>query len=225
MRVATDDTEIVWLPNARGIAVYRENQIGRIPMDAESVQRTLRGSTGGRSGSWCRMRPRGRLRRSTNCANGNPRASWSWQRSKVSETCRKPTASGIPGPGDTVMLGIRANHAAIENPDPDLLAAVDDFDPEHDALVLGPGFSRARHSSGVRSTAPGPRRGGRWRTRRSWTNSGTTQASAAPRRPSCRSEAPAAAADLASDLGTVWVADNSEGWHGAANLRVGSLRR
>jgi len=117
--------------------------------------------------------------------------------------------------GDTVMLGMRANHAAIENPDPDLLAAVDDFDPEHEALVLGPGFSRA--SILVGRPVYGARAKEWWALEdkmivdRLWDDAGVRRA---PSAVVPVAEAPAAATDLASDLGTVWVADNSEGWHG-----------
>ncbi len=117
--------------------------------------------------------------------------------------------------GDTVMLGMRANHAAIENPDRDLLAAVDDFDREHEALVLGPGFSR--ESILVGRPVYGARPKEWWALEdktivdQLWDDAGVRRAPSAivP-----VAEAPDAAADLASDLGTVWVADNSEGWHG-----------
>ncbi|MGB9358168.1 MAG: hypothetical protein WCC01_06395 [Acidimicrobiia bacterium] len=117
--------------------------------------------------------------------------------------------------GDTVMLGIRASNAAIENPDPDLLAAIDDFDPEHEALVLGPGFSR--EATLVGRPVYGARPKEWWALEdktivdQLWDDAGVRRS---PATVVPVAEAPAAAADLASDLGTVWVADNSEGWHG-----------
>ena len=44
--------------------------------------------------------------------------------------------------GDTVMGGIRAFIDSIERPSPELMAAVDAFDPEGEAMVLPTGFSR-----------------------------------------------------------------------------------
>ena len=117
--------------------------------------------------------------------------------------------------GDTVMLGIRANHAAIENPDPELLAAVDSFDPAHEAMVLGSGFSR--EATLVGRPVYGARPNAWWALEdktivdQLWDDAGVRRA---PSAVVPVAEAPAAAADLASDLGTVWVADNSEGWHG-----------
>ncbi len=117
--------------------------------------------------------------------------------------------------GDTVMLGIRANHAAIENPDPDLLAAVDDFDPEHEAMVFGSGFSR--EATLVGRPVYGARPKEWWALEdktivdQLWDDAGVRRA---PSAVVPVGEAPAVAAELASELGTVWVADNSEGWHG-----------
>ncbi len=117
--------------------------------------------------------------------------------------------------GDTVMLGIRANNAAIENPDLDLLAAVDDFDPEHQALVVGPGFSREATLVGRPVYGARPQKWWALEDKtivdQLWDDAGVRRAPSAivP-----VAEAPDAATELASDLGTVWVADNSEGWHG-----------
>ena len=117
--------------------------------------------------------------------------------------------------GDTVMHGMRANHAAIENPDPDLLAAVDGFDPERKAMVLGSGFSR--EATLVGRPVYGARPKDWWALEdkmivdRLWDDSGVRRA---PSAVVPVAEAPAVAAELGSELGTVWVADNTEGWHG-----------
>ncbi len=44
--------------------------------------------------------------------------------------------------GDTMMTGVRAALTAVEQPSDGVLAAVDEFDPDHEAMVLGGGFSR-----------------------------------------------------------------------------------
>ena len=117
--------------------------------------------------------------------------------------------------GATVMLGMRANHAVLENPDPGLIAAVDDFDPAHEAMVLGSGLSR--ESTLVGRPVYGARSKEWWALEdkmivdQLWDGAGVRRA---PSAVVAVEEAPAAAAAIASGLGTVWVADNSEGWHG-----------
>lgn len=117
--------------------------------------------------------------------------------------------------GNTMMLGIRASIRSIEDPSVELLAAVDAFDPEGEALVLNPGFSRMGHLFGRRAYGAKPRV---WRDLEDkmiidelWDAAGVERAPSAivP-----ISDAPTAAQALAGDHGTVWVADNLEGWHG-----------
>lgn len=117
--------------------------------------------------------------------------------------------------GGTVMQSIRSHVDSIENPSDALRTAVDGFDPEGQAVNLFGAFSRrselyGRPVYGARPAA--------------WSDledkmlvdelcdaAGIRRAPAAIVRPA---DAANAAAGLASERGTVWVADNEEGWHG-----------
>jgi len=117
--------------------------------------------------------------------------------------------------GTTVMKGIRAALRAIEEPSGEVMAAVDAFDPDHEAMVFGAGFSRSSVLAG--RPVYGARPGG-WGALEDkmivdqlWDDAGVRRA---PSAVVPVAEAPTAAAGLASGLGTVWVADNTEGWHG-----------
>lgn len=117
--------------------------------------------------------------------------------------------------GRTMMEGIRAYEASIEHPSTELVEAIDAFDPEHEAIVLAGGISRTRLLGGRPFHGAKPPE---------WTDleDKTTvdelwDAAGVARAPSLVvpvEEAPGAAARLAGPLGTVWVADNTEGWHG-----------
>ncbi len=117
--------------------------------------------------------------------------------------------------GETTMTAIRAFLASIEEPSAELLAAVDAFDPAGEALILGGGFSRRRRL--FRRPVYGARPASWWALEDKmvvdelWDAAGVARA---PSRIVPVADAPEAARDLASDLGTVWVADNTEGWHG-----------
>jgi hypothetical protein len=117
--------------------------------------------------------------------------------------------------GDTQMTGIRAAIRAIEQPSDDILSAVDEFDPDNSAMVLGAGFSRSSVLVGRPVYGARPEAWGALEDKmiidQLLDDAGVSRAPSAivP-----VADAPAAAADLASDLGTVWVADNHEGWHG-----------
>ncbi len=117
--------------------------------------------------------------------------------------------------GDSIMQGVRAFVRSIDNPSPDLLRAVDEFDPDGTALILNPGFSRStklfgRASYGVREPE--------WRDLEDkmivddlWDDAGVTRA---PSEIVTVQDAPDASNGLRGELGTVWAADNKEGWHG-----------
>jgi hypothetical protein len=117
--------------------------------------------------------------------------------------------------GTTTMAGIRAFVDSIEQPSASLLAAVDAFDPDHEAMVLGQNFSRATNLAGR------PVYGYRKRSWRDledkmvvdelWDAAGVTRSPSAIVPPA---EAAPIARSLASPLGTVWVGDNRGGWHG-----------
>lgn len=117
--------------------------------------------------------------------------------------------------GDTVVETIREFFASVENPTPEVKAAVDRFDPEGSARVLAEPFATAQVMLG-RSTF-GVRRP-RWsawedkmRVDSLWDDLEIPHARYRIVDPV---DAPDAARELETELGTVWVADNSGGWHG-----------
>lgn len=117
--------------------------------------------------------------------------------------------------GDTMMAGIRNFVASVERPSAELLGAVDAFDPDRTARVLGPGFSRKAALAG--RPVFGARRPSWGALEDKTTVDSLWKAAGVPAAPAVVvpvSEASAAAQELSSDLGTVWVADNTEGWHG-----------
>lgn len=118
--------------------------------------------------------------------------------------------------GDTVMHGIRAFLDSVEHPSDELTKAVHAFDPEDGAKVLGQMFSRERTLAGRAVYGASPRQ---WQDLEDKTVADTLWDTAGiPRAPSAVVPVPdaaAAAERLAGDLGTVWVADNRDGWHGA----------
>ena len=117
--------------------------------------------------------------------------------------------------GDTVMQGIRAYLDSVEHPSSELSAAVDEFDPSGDARVITSGFGS--YATLCDRPVYDFRRPG-WVAFEDkiiidelWDASGVVRAHSAivP-----VSEASGAALRLSSGLGSVWVADNAEGWHG-----------
>ncbi len=117
--------------------------------------------------------------------------------------------------GDTMMTAIRAFLTAVEDPSDELRAAVDAFDPSGAAMVLGGGFSRrdrllGRPVYGARLAAWGALED-KTIIDELWDAAGVPRA---PSRVVPVAEAAAVAPAMASDLGSVWVADNTEGWHG-----------
>jgi hypothetical protein len=117
--------------------------------------------------------------------------------------------------GDTIMGGIRAFIDSIEHPSPELMAAVDAFDPEGEAMVLPTGFSREQELVGRPLYGGRPAEWGALEDKMILDE--LADAAGITRAPSeivAVADASAAAQRLAGDLGTVWVADNTEGWHG-----------
>ncbi len=123
--------------------------------------------------------------------------------------------------GEDMMGGIRACEAAIDSLSAEVQAQVDAFDPEGEARVIRALFSNGgtvagRHVFGGRPEAWAQLED-KMRVDALWDEVGVTRA------PSeivdVRGDAPvAAAARLDRGLGTVWVADNREGWHGGAQF-------
>ncbi|MEA2023734.1 MAG: hypothetical protein U9N79_05505 [Actinomycetota bacterium] len=117
--------------------------------------------------------------------------------------------------GDTQMSGIRSYLDSVERPSSALLAAVDEFDPDHESMVLGAEFSRHSTLAGRSVYGARPATWGALEDKtivdQLWDDAGVRRA---PSAVVPVADAFAAGVKLSSDLGTVWVADNREGWHG-----------
>ena len=117
--------------------------------------------------------------------------------------------------GNTLMEGFRSFYRSVEEPSPELVEAVDRFDPDGTAMVLGGGFSRKARLAN--RPVYGYRRP-EWRSLEDklvvddlWRTAGVTSA---PYSIVSVPDARDAHTELAGPDGTVWVADNREGWHG-----------
>lgn len=118
-------------------------------------------------------------------------------------------------PTDTMMGGIREYLSKIDNPVPSVIASVEKFDPQGDALVLIPDFHHAEQIAGRRVY------GSRSRDIEALEDKTTVDAlwddvgvERAAYEIVAVSEAPHAAARLGGPLGSVWSADSTLGWHG-----------
>lgn len=117
--------------------------------------------------------------------------------------------------GHTIVESIREFFTAVEHPSPEVQAAVDTFDPDGSARVLAEPFATAQTMLGRPTFGVRRAQWSAWedkmRVDRLWGELGIAHARY---RIVSLLEAPTAAGDLETDLGTVWVADNSRGWHG-----------
>lgn len=119
--------------------------------------------------------------------------------------------------GDTIMSGIRAfESAVVDLPEP-AQAAVDEFDPDDEAEVLFAGFGTATEIAGRPVFAPRPPE---WLDLEDkiavlevWDRAGIPTAPHRVVTPNHKDLMTAHCA-LENGAGTVWVADNREGWHG-----------
>jgi hypothetical protein len=120
--------------------------------------------------------------------------------------------------GATMMQGIRAWQAALDDLPADAHRHLDRFDPAGRAWVVGPLFMTQQEVAGRPVLGARP---AAWQALEDKTTvDALWDAAAVPRAPSRLVDLhdPAAVASAATDLdhgaGTCWVADNSSGWHG-----------
>ncbi len=117
--------------------------------------------------------------------------------------------------GDTLMRGIRAYLKSVEHPSALLLGAVEAFDPSQEAMVLGGGFSRLDTLAGRPVYGARPEAWGALEDKTTvdqlWDDAGVRRA---PSVVVPIGEAVKASLAIESQAGSVWVADNAEGWHG-----------
>ncbi len=117
----------------------------------------------------------------------------------------------------SLMDGIRAFSRSLHIPDPALVEAVDAFDPDGVAWALAPPFGLDGPFLGRRTY--GARHPGWIALEDKMTVDGLWDRAGIPRAPAEIVEvsgAEVAHRRLAGAGGTVWVADNREGWHGGA---------
>ena len=117
--------------------------------------------------------------------------------------------------GDSVMHGIRAYLGSVEHPSALLIGSVEVFDPGQEAAVLGGGFSRLDTLAGRPIYGARPEAWGALEDKTTvdqlWDDAGVRRA---PSDVVPVAEAAAASIAIGSQSGSVWVADNAEGWHG-----------
>ncbi len=121
--------------------------------------------------------------------------------------------------GDTILTSIREFYESVERPTAETQAAVDRFDPDRCAAVIAEPHATAMKMLGRPTFGVRRPEWSAWedkmRVDQLWEELGIALA---PYRIVAPSDAPEAADDLSTDLGTVWVADNSRGWHGGGEL-------
>ncbi len=119
--------------------------------------------------------------------------------------------------GESLMGRIRAMQDTFAHPPAEVRAAVDRFDPDTSARVITTPFSTAATLLG--RPVYGARRPEWVALEDKTTADELWDAAGVPRAPSRVvpvADASEVAVELAGPLGTVWVADNTEGWHGGA---------
>lgn len=132
---------------------------------------------------------------------------------------RRAVVLGTSGPG--VMGGIRSFLRAMADPPDVLRAAVEEFDPDFEAIVVGPLFAEVQHLLGRPVLGARP---WAWQALEDKTTVDPLWDRAGVRRASSRvvdarrTTLLAAADEVDRGDGTVWAADNRSGWHGGAAL-------
>lgn len=121
--------------------------------------------------------------------------------------------------GDTILSSIREFYESVEKPSAATQASVDAFDPDHTAAVIAEPHATAmkmlgRPTFGVRRFSWSAWED-KMRVDQLWQELSIAHS---PYRIVAPGDAPEAADELSTDLGTVWVADNTGGWHGGGEL-------
>lgn len=126
-----------------------------------------------------------------------------------------PTVVVEPPAGSTMMESIHFGNAALADPDPTVLAGLDEFDPDGDALVVGTFLGTTPRLAGREVLA---HRRPEWVALEDkvvvdafWDRAGVAHQ---PAMVVSREGATDAAATLDRGDGTVWAADAREGFHG-----------
>lgn len=125
----------------------------------------------------------------------------------------------MPSPPGTVMEGFRRFAGKVDDPPRHIRQAVDRFDPDGTARVLGPIFAAPEYLLGRRLYGSRP---SAWEALEDktaadeiWDEAGIARAPSEIVRLESAEEA---TARLAGPMGAVWAADNSDGWHGGGEM-------
>lgn len=125
----------------------------------------------------------------------------------------------MPSPPGTVMEGFRRFAAKVNEPPRNVRRAVEHFDSEGSARVLGPLFAVPEYFLGRRLYGSRP---SAWEELEDktvadgiWDEAGVARA---PSEVVRLEDVADATARLGGPLGAVWAADNSDGWHGGGEM-------
>ena len=123
--------------------------------------------------------------------------------------------------GDTIMGGIRASMAALNDLPPEALAQIEAFDPKGEARAIGSLFDAGDPIGGRAKFGARARACQRLEDKTTidalWDRLGVRRAPREIVRAE-RSALTSASAKLDQGLGAVWVGDNKEGWHGGGEF-------
>jgi hypothetical protein len=139
------------------------------------------------------------------------------------EIAQDPRMSSVTMPFEASSMqdGIHRTDALLQDLPDDARAKIEAFDPRHTAHVLGPIWMSGSEIAGRSVLGARPKS---WQAYEDkmiaaalWQRAGITQA---PSQivPTRLADLRAASEVLDQGMGTVWVGDNTEGWHGGANL-------
>ncbi|HEY5889523.1 MAG TPA: hypothetical protein VIW94_02330 [Acidimicrobiia bacterium] len=120
---------------------------------------------------------------------------------------------------DSAVGAIREFFKSVEDPNPGVIAAVDRFDPERRARVVTELYATAQEMVGRKTFGVRHPDWSAWEDKMRiddlWEDLSIPHAE---HRIVDVADAPTAASEIGNEMGSVWVADNSQGWHGGGDF-------
>ncbi len=121
--------------------------------------------------------------------------------------------------GDSAVGSIREFFDSVVYPSPQVQARVENFDPENRARVIAEPYATAAEMVGRTTFGVRHPEWGAWedkmRVDALWEDLSVPHADY---RIVDVADAPTAASEIGNEMGSVWVADNSQGWHGGGDF-------